>query len=420
MPQHSSDDDSDLDEGIGRKSAVKSYQRRSMNAAQAKGGRTGNTAGGGMTSKYSFESADELDSEISNFGIKNQQQIAMEQQQQQQEKRVSLRQSITSYSGLTATTTKVPTVSDVESIEIAKKWLTSPCNINDPKMLCYVKREKSLLGGKVKYKCYLEGKEDSIPRYMMTANKKSGSSTSYYLFLCSDEADIDDRGSEAVIGKLRGLNAVGTKYIITDEGLSTEKTVVESMLLRELGFISFEFDGGPSKIEALIPTVNPINNKACVWKPGCSDSDQNRSVEDRKDDIDLTKLVNKQPQWDEKYGGHVLNFNGRVKVSSVKNFQLLMKSGKSPTRSAESQENQAKSDNDFNDITLQFGKVDKDRFSLDFQYPLSPFQAFALCIASMDGKIADRTGYEYVNKALRYIGVTGDSKAKAIVRADTK
>jgi hypothetical protein len=277
MPQHSSDDDSDLDEVIGRKSAVKSYQRRSMNAAQAKGGRTGNTAGGGMTSKYSFESADELDSEISNFGIKNQQQIAMEQQQQQQEKRVSLRQSITSYSGLTATTTKAPTVSDVESIEIAKKWLTSPCNIND----------------------------------------------------------------------------------------------LESMLLRELGSISFEFDGGPSKIEALIPTVNPINNKACVWKPGCSDSDQNRSVENRKDDTDLTKLVNKQPQWDEKYGGPVLNFNGRVKVSSVKNFQLLMKSGKSPTRSAESQENQAKSDNDFNDITLQFGKVDKDRFSLDFQYPLS-------------------------------------------------
>jgi hypothetical protein len=97
-----------------------------------------------------------------------------------------------------------------------------------------------------------------------------------------------------------------------------------------------------------------------------------------------------------------------------------MKLGKSPTRSAESQESQTKSDDDFNDIILQFGKVDKDRFSLDFQYPLSPFQAFALCIASMDGKIADRTGYEYVNKALRYIGVTGDSKAKAIVRADIK
>ena len=416
MSRHSSDDD-DLDDGWG-KVAVKSYQRHSLNAAQAKGGRATNSAGGGMPS-YSFESADELDSEINNFGVKNQQKIILEQQnQQQQEKRTSLRQSITSYTGLTAAPTKAPTISDVESIEIAKKWLTSPCNINDPKMLCYVEREKSLLGGKITYKCYLEAKDESKPRYIMTANKKKSSSTSYYLFLCSDEADIDDRGSEAVIGKLRGLNAIGTKYSITDEGMSTDKTVVESMLLRELGYMAFEFDGGPSKIEALIPSVNPVNSKACVWKPGCSDSSQNRSIETRKDDNDLIKLVNKQPQWDEKYGGHVLNFNGRVKVSSVKNFQLLMKSnGKSPVRSTESQ---AKSDDDASEIILQFGKVDKNKFSLDFQYPLSPFQAFALCIASMDGKIADRTGYEYVNKALRYIGVTGDNKAKSIVRADIK
>lgn len=416
---HSSDDDSDFDEGVGKKVVARSYQRQSLNAAQAKGVRATNSTGGGMPS-YSFESADELDSEINNFGIKNQQKIIMEQQnQQQQEKRTSLRQSITSYTGLTAAANiKEPTISDIESIKTAKKWLTSPCNINDPKMLCYIAREKSLLGGKITYKCYLEAKDESKARYIMTANKKKSSSTSYYLFLCSDEADIDDRGSEAVIGKLRGLNAVGTKYLITDEGLSMEKTVVESMLLRELGYILFEFNGGPCKIEALIPSVNPVNNKASVWKPGGSDNNQNRSIETRNDDNDVIKIVNKEPFWDEKYGGHVLNFNGRVKVSSVKNFQLLMKSNnKSPLRSTESQ---AKSDDDGSAIVLQFGKIGKDTFALDFQYPLSPFQAFALCIASMDGKIADRTGYEYVNKALRYIGVTSDNKAKSIVRADVK
>ena len=29
-----------------------------------------------------------------------------------------------------------------------------------------------------------------------------------------------------------------------------------------------------------------------------------------------------RPKWDEMAGGHVLNFNGRVTISSVKNFQL--------------------------------------------------------------------------------------------------
>ena len=35
---------------------------------------------------------------------------------------------------------------------------------------------------------------------------------------------------------------------------------------------------------------------------------------------------------------------------------------------------------------------------MDVQFPLSPFQAFAICVACMDGKIADRKGYEFFRK----------------------
>jgi hypothetical protein len=35
---------------------------------------------------------------------------------------------------------------------------------------------------------------------------------------------------------------------------------------------------------------------------------------------------------------------------------------------------------------------------MDVAYPLSPLQAFGFCIACMDGKIADRKGYEYLKK----------------------
>jgi len=64
-----------------------------------------------------------------------------------------------------------------------------------------------------------------------------------------------------------------------------------------------------------------------------------------------------------------LNFNGRVEKPSVKNFQLI----------------DEKSDDR---IYLQFGRVTNDTFNMDFEWPLSPFQAFAICLSSFDYKIA--------------------------------
>lgn len=49
-------------------------------------------------------------------------------------------------------------------------------------------------------------------------------------------------------------------------------------------------------------------------------------------------------------------------------------------------------------VCLQFGRVEKDKFTMDARYPLSLFQAFGLCIAAMDKKIADRQGYSFVQK----------------------
>jgi hypothetical protein len=51
------------------------------------------------------------------------------------------------------------------------------------------------------------------------------------------------------------------------------------------------------------------------------------------------------------------------------------------------------------EVILQFGRVDKDRFCMDVKYPLSVFQAFSICISMLDkGKIADRKGYELLNR----------------------
>ena len=67
---------------------------------------------------------------------------------------------------------------------------------------------------------------------------------------------------------------------------------------------------------------------------------------------------------------YCLNFNGRVTHASVKNFQLV----------DEADEDER--------VVLQFGKVGKDMFTMDFQWPMNATQAFAICLTSFDSKLA--------------------------------
>lgn len=87
-------------------------------------------------------------------------------------------------------------------------------------------------------------------------------------------------------------------------------------------------------------------------------------------------LKNKAPRWHEQLQCWCLNFRGRVTVASVKNFQLVA----SPENGPAGQEHEK--------VLLQFGKVGKDLFTMDYRYPISAFQAFAICLSSFDTKIA--------------------------------
>lgn len=83
---------------------------------------------------------------------------------------------------------------------------------------------------------------------------------------------------------------------------------------------------------------------------------------------DLISLKNKPPTWVEATKSYVLNFKGRVTVPSIKNFQLVH-------------------GGDLDYVVLQFGRVDDNTFTMDFQYPMSAIQAFAICLSSFDNKL---------------------------------
>lgn len=89
-------------------------------------------------------------------------------------------------------------------------------------------------------------------------------------------------------------------------------------------------------------------------------------------------LKNKAPRWHEQLQCWCLNFRGRVTVASVKNFQLVAAVDPSNQVSLAEQER----------VILQFGKIGKDIFTMDYRYPLSAFQAFAICLSSFDTKPA--------------------------------
>ncbi|OAY81266.1 Tubby-like F-box protein 8 [Ananas comosus] len=97
-------------------------------------------------------------------------------------------------------------------------------------------------------------------------------------------------------------------------------------------------------------------------------------------------LKNKPPRWHEQLQCWCLNFRGRVTVASVKNFQLI--AATQQPAAATVPPPPATSSSDHDKVILQFGKVAKDMFTMDYRYPLSAFQAFAICLSSFDTKLA--------------------------------
>ena len=85
-------------------------------------------------------------------------------------------------------------------------------------------------------------------------------------------------------------------------------------------------------------------------------------------------LCNDLPEWDVFYKTYKMNFNGRVKQKSKKNFILKYKN-------SEKEENK-------NEKLLQCGKIDDNCYALDFISPLSPFEAFAISITSVISKLS--------------------------------
>lgn len=86
---------------------------------------------------------------------------------------------------------------------------------------------------------------------------------------------------------------------------------------------------------------------------------------------------------------YILQFIGnRVAQPSVKNFQMIIENDKRMFNYLNFEFDVMFYDLDEEQVIMQFGRVDKDTFTCDFRYPLSPIQAFAIALSSFDSRFA--------------------------------
>ncbi|PRQ34106.1 putative transcription factor TUBBY family [Rosa chinensis] len=299
----------------------------------------------------------------------------------------------------------------VKSPEVSGK-LTFPISLKQPGprdflLQCYIKRSNQA------YYLFLGLNQASTDdgKFLLAARKRRHlTCTDYIISLNSENVS---KGNSAFVGKLRS-NFLGTKFTIYDaqpsntganvtKFHSTMKQVSPRVPAGDypVGHIAYELNvlgsrgsrrmkcvldaiparavepgGAPTQTEFVDSNSDSTPSLPLFGsKSGPAESVQSGQQSGQNEG--MLVLRSKAPRWLEQLQRWCLNFNRRVTEASVKNFQLVA-----------SPENGVAADPEHENVILECGKVGKDVFTMDYQYPISAFQAFAICLSSIDSKIA--------------------------------
>ncbi|KAI4352980.1 hypothetical protein L6164_007180 [Bauhinia variegata] len=328
----------------------------------------------------------------------------------------------------------------VSSPEFCGK-ITFPVSLKQPgprdgTMQCFIKRDKSKLTYHL-FLCLSPVLLVENGKFLLSAKRTRRTTCTEYII--SMDADNISRSSNTYIGKLRS-NFLGTKFIIYDTqppynnaqlsppGRSRRfhsKKVSPKVPSGSYNIaqVTYELNvlgtRGPRRMHCTMYSIPSSSLEPGGFVPGQPEL-LPRPLEDSFRSISLSKsidnssefsssrfsdivgpgnedeegkerplvLKNKAPRWHEQLQCWCLNFRGRVTVASVKNFQLIAATQPAAGAPTPAQPTQSSSSSDHDKIILQFGKVGKDMFTMDYRYPLSAFQAFAICLTSFDTKLA--------------------------------
>ncbi|KAG6433028.1 hypothetical protein SASPL_104633 [Salvia splendens] len=315
--------------------------------------------------------------------------------------------------------------------------LTFPVSLKQPgsrdgTIQCFIKRDKSNLTYHL-FLCLSPALLVENGKFLLSAKRTRRTTCTEYVI--SMDADNISRSSSTYIGKLRS-NFLGTRFLIYDTqpcsnvpppGRSSRRFYSKKVSPKvptgsyNIAQITYELNvlgtRGPRKMNCIMHSIPAASLEPGGVVPGHPEllarslEDSFRSISfsqslDHSTEFSSTRfsemarlsnendnsktrplvLKNKAPRWHEQLQCWCLNFRGRVTVASVKNFQLIASTEAVAASAAPTTSQPVASDQD--KIILQFGKVGKDMFTMDYRYPLSAFQAFAICLSSFDTKLA--------------------------------
>lgn len=308
--------------------------------------------------------------------------------------------------------------------------ITYPISLKQPgprdtTIQCFIKRDRT--SGTYQLYLGLTATLGESGKFLLAARKVRRATSADYVV--SLNADDMSRGSSTYVGKLRS-NFLGTKFTVYDSQPPHSGAIASTNRAgRRVGSkqVSPRLPAGSYSVAHVAYELNVLGTKgprrmhctmhsiptSAVEPGGIAPTPAELSTaaieyslsslpyfsSTRSSIVDLTSrdadafrntfskseplvLKNKAPRWHEQLQCWCLNFRGRVTVASVKNFQLVA----ATTSSTEAAQPAPQTEHE--KVLLQFGKVGKDMFTMDYRYPLSAFQAFAICLSTFDTKLA--------------------------------
>uniref|UniRef100_A0A0D9VCY2 Tubby C-terminal domain-containing protein n=1 Tax=Leersia perrieri TaxID=77586 RepID=A0A0D9VCY2_9ORYZ len=254
--------------------------------------------------------------------------------------------------------------------------LCRPLPLDVGRCTCVIAKEKPTAAGRgvAIYSLYTNEGQGRQDRKLAVARHRRRRGRSEFVVAQSQEGIFCGNGDRNFLGTL-GANLVGSKYRIWGQGNRVDEIKTQSKRL--LGVVAFAptvttLTGSFRSMRAWIPKNQSMqlknSNSAQIQHIGGLPKDW------QVNKIKADQLCSRSPFYNNMTKRYELDFRERAgrmgyKVqASVKNFQMTLEENGKQT-------------------VLQLGRIGKSKYIMDFRYPLTGYQAFCICLASIDSKL---------------------------------
>eukprot|EP00257_Ricinus_communis_P024619 XP_025012033.1 tubby-like protein 8 isoform X2 [Ricinus communis] len=249
--------------------------------------------------------------------------------------------------------------------------LCRPLPLDIGRCTCVIVKEalpEGLNGGSV-YSLYTNEGQGRQDRKLAIAHHKRRNGKSVYT-IAQNIKGVLSSSDDSFLGSITA-NFMGSKYHIWDQGSRLNSPSKQrNPLLSVVTFVPTVTTcmGSYRSMRVYIPKHQSmlLKNTAQMQHINGLPKDWEGKVEK------VHQLHSRSPNYNNFSRQYELDYRDRGRAGlriqrSVKNFQLTLENGKQ--------------------TILQLGRVGKSKFVMDFRYPLTGYQAFCICLASVDSKL---------------------------------